>query len=141
MLALGSKQTLFSRSKMTILTLFCAQASTTPSRSSIEFKHAIRTFSSRSARENWSRDRTLKVSCRSETHKIPIFRDFQETQSLFCIDGIFRIRLESGGVRQWKMTGTSCSVRENWSQYAARVFRLVFLGFLCFFSLVFCVFD
>ena len=62
---------------MTIMTVFCAQASTTPSRSLIEFKHAIRTFSSRSARENWSRARTLKVSCRSEAHRISIFRDFR----------------------------------------------------------------
>ena len=129
MLAPGSKQTLILSFENTILTVFCAQASTTPSRSLIVFKHAIRTFSSRSARENWSRARTLKGSCRSEAHKIPIFRDFQENRSVFCIDGIIRTRLESGVVQRWKMTGRSCSARENWSQLDARVFRLAFLNF------------
>ena len=128
-LAPGSKQTLISSPKIVIFAVFCAQASSTPSGSLIEFKHAIRTFSSRSARENWSRARTLKGSCRSEAHKIPIILDFQENRSDFCIDGIFGTRLESGGVRRWKMTGMSCSARENWSHYAARIFRLSFLSF------------
>ena len=113
MLAPGSKQTLFSRSKMTILTLFCAQASITPSRSLIEFKHAIRTFSSRSARENWSRARTLKVSCCSEAHKIAIFHDFR----------VEKLENES---KTKKTSGKTRKKQENESENARSTTRPVF---------------
>ena len=75
---------------MTNYTLFCAQASTTPSRSLIEFKHAIRTFSSRSARENWSRARTLKISCRLEARKIEKIQKFQVENPNFVTVSFYR---------------------------------------------------